>query len=51
MIKSSLETCSEAVVKCCYDVVFFKVSYKVAVDAVFKYFTWNGYKGDGPIVF
>ena len=42
---------SEAMVKVCYNVVLFKVSHKVAVDYVFKDFTWNRYKGDGTIVF
>ena len=31
--------------------MFFKVSDKVAVDDVFKNFTWNRCKGDGTIVF
>ena len=31
--------------------MFFKVSHKVAVDDVFKDFTWNICKGDGTIVF
>ena len=31
--------------------MFFKVSHKVAVDDVFKDFTWNRCKGDGTTVF
>ena len=31
--------------------MFFKLSHKVAVDDVFKDFTWNRCKGDGMIVF
>ena len=31
--------------------MFFKVSHKVAVDDVFKDFTWNRNMGDGTIVF
>ena len=46
-----IEACSEAVVKVCYDVVFFKVSHKVVVDDVFKDFTRNICKGVGTIVF
>ena len=39
-------------VEVCYDVVFFKVSHKVAVDDVFnKDFTRNICKGGGTIVF
>ena len=44
------EACSEGVVKVCQDVVFFKVSHKVAVDDVVKEFTWDRCKEDGTIV-